>query len=135
MALIAWSDSYSVKVKQMDEQHRKLVDMINQLHDAMKVGKGKEVVSDVLNSLITYTKTHFGAEERLMATYSYPGYEEQKSAHAALVKRVEEIAQQFKTGNAPLNQEIMAFLKDWLIKHIQGSDQKYGAFFNSKGIL
>ena len=63
MALIAWNDSYSVKVKQMDEQHKKLVEMINQLHDAMKVGQGKQVVGDVLNALVSYTKTHFASEE------------------------------------------------------------------------
>ncbi len=135
MALITWDDSYSVKVKQMDEQHKKLIDLINQLHDAMKIGKGKDVAGEVMNSLINYTNIHFGAEERLMAMHNYPGYEEQKSAHAALIKRVEEMAHQFKTGKAPLTQDIMAFLKDWLIKHIQDTDQKYGAFFTHKGVI
>lgn len=134
MALITWNDSYSVKVKQMDEQHRKLVEMINQLHDAMKVGQGKQVVGDVLNALVSYTKTHFASEESLMKTYGYPGYEDQKKAHANLVGQVGDIQKKFLDGNAPLSQDVMAFLKDWLIKHIQGSDQKYGLYFNSKGV-
>lgn len=134
MALIAWNDSYSVKVKQMDEQHKKLVEMINQLHEAMKVGQGKQAVGDVLNALVSYTKTHFANEESLMKTHGYPGYEDQKKAHTNLVGQVGDIQKKFLAGNAPLSQDVMVFLKDWLIKHIQGTDQKYGLFFNSKGI-
>jgi len=134
MALITWNDSYSVKVKQMDEQHRKLVEMINQLHDAMKVGQGKQVVGDVLNALVSYTKTHFASEESLMKTYGYPGYEDQKKAHDNLVGQVGDIQKKFQDGNAPLSQDVMTFLKEWLVKHIQGADQKYGLYLNSKGV-
>ncbi len=134
MALIDWSEAYSVKVKQMDDQHRKLVEMINQLHDAMKVGKGNQVVEDVLKSLIAYTKTHFAAEESLMKMHNYPGYEEQKKAHNSLVLQINDIQKKFHEGNAPLSQNVMTFLKDWLIKHIQGTDKNYGAFFNKAGV-
>jgi hemerythrin len=134
MALITWNDSYSVKVKQMDDQHRKLVDIINHLHDAMKAGKGKEAVDKVLTDLIAYTKTHFTSEETLMKLHAYPGYDDQKKAHTALVTQVTDIQKKFEAGSAPLSQDVMTFLKDWLIKHIQGADQKYGPYFNQKGV-
>lgn len=133
MALMAWNDSYSVKVKEMDDQHRKLLDMINELHDAMKVGKGKEVIGKVLTSLTDYTRRHFTSEESLMKLHGYPGYEEQKKAHNQLVIQVVEIQNKYNEGLVQ-SQQIISFLKDWLINHIQGMDQKYGSHLNAKGV-
>jgi hemerythrin len=133
MALIVWNDSYSVKVKEMDDQHKKLIDMINQLHDAMKVGKGKEVIGNVLTALTDYTRKHFTLEENLMKIHGYPGYADQKKAHDSMVTQVMDIQRKFSEGNV-LSQQVMTFLKEWLIHHIQGMDQKYGSYFNGKGV-
>jgi hemerythrin len=134
MALLSWSDSYSVKVKQFDEQHKKLIDMINQLHDAMKSGKGSETMGPVLKALATYTQTHFAAEEQLMKHYGYPDYESHKKEHNQLVMQVVDIQKQLLAGKAPITQTVMNFLRDWLVKHIQGVDKNYGLFFNGKGV-
>ncbi|MRR34747.1 bacteriohemerythrin [bacterium] len=134
MALITWSDSLSVKVKQFDDQHKKLVDMANQLFDAMKTGKGSQVMGDILKQLISYTQTHFAAEERLMKQYGYPDFEAHKKEHNALVMQVVDLQKQFQEGKAVLTQNVMTFLRDWLTKHIQGDDKKYGIFFNGKGV-
>lgn len=133
MALITWNDSYSVKVKEMDDQHKKLIDMINQLHDAMKVGQGKEVIGKVLTGLMDYTRRHFTSEENLMKIHGYSGYEDQKKAHSAMVNQVEDIRKKYTEGGVQ-SQQVIAFLKDWLIHHIQGMDQKYGAHLNGKGV-
>jgi hemerythrin len=135
MALITWNDNYSVQVKQFDDQHKKLVGMVNDLHDAMKVGKGKEVVEKVLAGLILYTKSHFADEEKLMKLHNYPGYEEQKKEHNLLAIKVLDLQSNLREGKAVLSQPVMTFLKDWLQNHIQGDDKKYGPFFNSKGIV
>lgn len=134
MALITWSDSLSVKVKQFDDQHKKLVDMANQLFDAMKTGKGSQVMGDILKQLISYTQTHFAAEERLMKQYGYPDFEAHKKEHNALVMQVADLQKQLQEGKAVLTQNVMTFLRDWLTKHIQGDDRKYGIFFNGKGV-
>jgi hemerythrin len=133
MALLAWNDSYSVKVKEIDDQHRKLIDMINELHDAMKVGKGKEVIGKVLTALTDYTRRHFSAEENLMKLHGYPAYEEHKKSHNQLVVQVADIQKKYSDGGV-LSQEVLAFLKDWLINHIKGMDQKYGPHLNAKGL-
>ena len=135
MALITWSDSLSVKVKQFDDQHKKLVDMVNQLFDAMKTGKGNQVMGDILKQLIAYTQTHFAAEERLLKQYAYPDFEAHKKEHNALVVQVLDLQKQFQEGKAVLTQNVMTFLRDWLSKHIQGDDRKYGVFFNGKGVM
>jgi hemerythrin len=133
MALITWNDSYSVNVKEMDDQHRKLIDIINQLHDAMKVGQGKDVIGKVLSGLTDYTRRHFTSEENLMKAHGYPGYEEQKKSHNQLVIQILDIQKKFEAGTL-LSQEVLTFLKNWLINHIQGMDQKYGPHLNGKGV-
>lgn len=70
MSLITWSDSYSVKNMQMDDQHRKLVDLINDLHGAMKLGQGRQKLGTILDALVDYTRTHFRSEELLMKSSS-----------------------------------------------------------------
>ncbi|MBT0665913.1 bacteriohemerythrin [Geobacter pelophilus] len=131
--LINWSNSYSVKVSKMDSEHQRLIDMINNLYIAMREGRGKDAIGSILDELIEYTKTHFAHEEKLMKESGYPGYEDQKRAHESLINKVVEIHARFKAGNA-LSQEIMTFLKDWLINHIQGMDKRYGPHMNQKGI-
>jgi len=135
MALITWSDTLSVKVKQFDDQHKKLVDMVNQLFDAMKTGKGNQVMGDILKQLIAYTQTHFAAEERLLKQYAYPDFEAHKKEHNALVMQVLDLQKQFQEGKPVLTQNIMTFLRDWLSRHIQGDDKKYGIFLNGKGVM
>ena len=83
MALLSWNDTYSVKIRKFDDQHKKLIDLINQLHDSMLVGKGKDVMGEVMNSLVDYTKTHFTAEETLMRLHNYPDYESQSASRAS----------------------------------------------------
>lgn len=134
MSLMAWNDSLSIKVKQVDDQHKKLVDMVNELHDAMKEGKGNEVLGKILTGLINYTATHFATEEKLMAQYGYPESPGHKSEHEKLVKQVVELQNNFKAGKAILTLDVMMFLKGWLVKHIQGDDRKFGAYLNTKGV-
>ncbi|MBI5454185.1 MAG: hemerythrin family protein [Deltaproteobacteria bacterium] len=133
MALFTWSEEYSVNVASFNGHHRKLMELINELHDSMKRGKGPEAVGVVLKSLIEYTKVHFSAEQYLMITHGYPGYEAHKAEHDALVRKVEELADKHGRGIA-VTVEVFQFLKDWLTKHIKETDGKYSSFFTSKGI-
>lgn len=134
MALIVWNDKLSVQVRQFDDEHKQLIEMVNKLHDAMKEGKGKQVVGDVLEGLINYTKKHFAAEELVMKANSYPDYEKHKKEHNQLTMTVLDLQKGYAAGNAPLSQSVMGFLKDWLTSHIQGVDKGYGPFLNGKGV-
>lgn len=135
MALLEWTAKYSVNIKEMDEQHKKLFDMINELHDAMKGGRGKEVLGGIFTGLIQYVGTHFAAEERLMSAHAYAGYIAQKAEHDKLTKKALELQKNFQEDAPVVTMEVMNFLKDWLQTHILGSDKKYGPFLNSKGIV
>jgi len=135
MPFMTWTDKLSVGVKVFDDDHKKLIGTLNQLNDGMKAGHGKEVLEKVLAELVDYTKFHFAREEETFAKTGYPEAATQKKQHAELVKRVLEMQARFKKGELTLSLEVMDFLKDWLINHIQGTDKKYGPFLNAKGIL
>lgn len=135
MAFIDWSNSLSVDIKELDDQHKKLIELINQLNDAMKVGKGKDVIGKVLGSLIAYTKSHFATEERLMQTHSYPSYIIHKKAHDDLTKQALDLQKKFEAGNIAITVEVMGFLKDWLSKHIMSTDKQYSPFLKGKGVI
>jgi hemerythrin-like metal-binding protein len=131
--LISWSSSYSVGVSKMDQEHKRLIDIINRLYSSMREGRGKDGIGMVLDELIDYTKTHFAHEEQLMLDARFEGYDDQKRAHEGLISQVLEVQNKFRTGTA-LSQEVMSFLKNWLVNHIQGQDKKYGPAMNKKGI-
>ena len=134
MPLIQWSDALSVNVKEIDLQHQKLVGMINDLNDAMREGKGKEVLGKTINELVSYAAAHFRLEEKYFDQYSYPETAAHKMEHTAFVQKVTEFKSGFDKGTLGLSMQVMGFLSDWLQKHIKGNDKKYSAFFNSKGL-
>lgn len=134
MPLITWNNSYSVSIKEIDEQHQKLVELINLLHDHMKGGKGKEAVGKILKELAEYTVYHFSTEEKLFAKFSYPDSRPHIREHQDLVERVTKLIAEFDKGSGILPMDLMDFLKDWLLNHIAKSDKKYSTFFNAKGI-
>jgi len=135
MPLFNWSDKYSVGVHMFDNQHKRLVELINDLHDAMRAAKGREVLGDILKGLLDYTRMHFADEERQMTTFSYPDYAAHRVEHEKLVARVVELKAKHDSGDNTITIEVMNFLKDWLINHILVTDKKYGQFFKDKGIV
>ena len=129
MSLMQWNDRLSVGVEMIDTDHKRLVEMVNELHDGFRAGKGKDALGKVLDGLINYTATHFGHEEAEMKKFKYPGTVDHMKEHAALVKQVLEVQAKYRAGSgAVLTMEVMAFLRDWLLKHIQGTDKALGAF-------
>ena len=134
MALITWSDKLSVKIQSIDDQHKKLVDLLNKLNDAMAKGAAKEILKPVLDELISYTKTHFAFEEKLFAQHGYPKTEDHKKEHLALTTKALELQQGLSAGKITITLDTMIFLTDWLSKHIQGTDMQYSGFFIEKGV-
>ena len=109
MSLMAWEDSYSVQIPIIDEQHKKLFTLINQLHDAMSKGKGNDVMGRVISELVSYTKTHFGMEEKLMQSKNYPDLKAHQAQHRKFVEKVEEFQKEFAQGKITVSNEVMLF--------------------------
>jgi hemerythrin len=134
MGLIKWDDSLSVNVAKIDQQHQKLILMINDLHGAMKLGKGKDVLGEIVNGLISYTTIHFKTEEDYFIHFGYPQTDSHKKEHIVFVQKVAEFKDGFEKGKLSLSIEVLNFLSDWLQNHIKGTDKKYSQFFNEKGL-
>ncbi|MBU4394917.1 MAG: bacteriohemerythrin, partial [Proteobacteria bacterium] len=132
--LMPWSSNLSVNIKLIDDQHKKLVGIINELHKAMKLKKSNNAMGAILDRLADYTVTHFATEEKLFAKYGYPEEKAHVELHRKLVAQVVDIQQKFKSGDAMISMELMSFLKDWLVKHIQGTDKKYSTFLRGHGV-
>jgi hemerythrin-like metal-binding protein len=132
--LFQWNNDYSVKVTAMDNQHKKLFELVNELHSAMSKGHGKDITGDVLRRLIDYTVEHFTAEEKLMAKYEYPALAVHRVEHQALTDKVLAFKKEFEAGTGNVTLELMTFLQQWLKNHIQTVDQRYGDFLNTHGV-
>lgn len=135
MPLFEWSEKYSVNIKVCDEQHKCLIELLNNLHAAMKQGKGKEVIGGVLNELAGYTVYHFKTEEDLFIKHGYSEYAGHKNEHDILTAQVVGIKGKYEKDQSIVTIELMQFLKNWLNDHILGSDKKYGQFLNGKGVV
>lgn len=134
MSLMEWNQKFSVNVKEIDEQHKKWIGILNELHDSMRAGKGSATVGKVLDELVDYTKVHFTTEERLMQANAYPHFAGHKRIHENMVREVEQLREKYRSGSSVLTIEVMQFLKNWLSEHITGTDQSYSPYLNSKGI-
>jgi hemerythrin len=134
MSFQEWNASFNIHIKQSDEQHLQLVCMINELHDAMKAGKGNAILGKTLEGLIRYTSIHFADEELLMSHHCYPEVDLHKAEHEKLLNQVLELQQRFISGQTIFTLDVMMFLMNWLMDHIQIVDKKYGVYLNSRGI-
>jgi len=130
-----WTDNLSVQVQEIDNQHQKLISLINDLHDAMLARRGKEVLGGILDQLAAYTVYHFNTEEKYMQDFSYPGYLLHKKEHDSFVGKVDALMEDYKAGKVGISMELMAFLRDWVQNHIQGTDKKYSETFNKNGLI
>jgi len=132
--LMPWSDKLELGIASIDEQHRELVKMVNELHRAMKLKRGAREAGYVLEQLADYTVYHFGHEEKLFEIHQYPDRMNHKVIHDELVSKVVEFKTQFDKGKAGLSMDLMVFLTDWLKNHIMKTDKAYVPFFREKGV-
>jgi len=134
MTPVQWADSLSVKVSIMDNDHRVLIDLINQLATAEEIGN-RHIVESVLDELLNYAIDHFNREERHLQKSGYPLTElcAHQLLHASFTNTIQEIRWQYQCGfRSRINRGILLFLRDWLNKHILIEDMKYAALVRTE---
>jgi hemerythrin len=135
MPIVVWTPRYSVRVRELDEQHKQIFTLINDFHDSLKKGEGKKTTSPILQRMIDYAAVHFSTEEKYMVRYDYPDFSRHKKDHEYFVMKVMEFQRDFEGGRLSVPLEVMDFLMGWLLEHIQHTDAKYGPFFNERGLV
>jgi len=135
MPLIVWTDRMSVGVKLLDNDHKKLVLLANELHDGVLRGQARPALESIFEELSTFTRQHFYHEERLFAETSFPGAVAHRQEHDQLLEQLSEMQLRF-TNSADMasDMEVMKRLRTWLFKHIQGADQEFVEHLKSKGV-
>jgi methyl-accepting chemotaxis protein len=121
--IIQWSDNLNTGIPLVDKQHRRLVDLINQLFQCMKDGGDRMLLGSVVDELVDYTVTHFRSEEELMKKHHYPDFAAHKRVHDDFVAKVGDFADKLKAGARLAPADIYKFLKEWLISHIEKQDR------------
>lgn len=134
MSFFVWTESMSVGVEEFNNHHKKLIELINKLFDAMSEGQGKAVIGDILQELLKYTEYHFSAEEAKMKELGYPAYPGHQAEHQKFVEEATRLYRKYQGGDLFLSVDTLNFLKDWLNKHILQTDMAYKPFFTNKGI-
>lgn len=133
MPMLEWNDGLSIHVAEIDAQHQELVDMVNTLHDSMVDGADERILFDIVERMLRYTNVHFGTEETYMAQYAYPETAAHKAEHADFMTKAAQVAADQRAAKQGLSMEVLNFLGDWLVTHINGSDKRLGEFLVSKG--
>ena len=134
MALIEWNDSLKVNIGVIDGQHRELVHLTNDLNEAMKEGKAKSALGEIVAALVRYTATHFSTEEQYFDRFAYPERTAHKKEHAEFVTKVSGFQKGFEAGRIALSIEVVNFLAQWLKGHIAGTDKAYAPFLIEHGL-
>ncbi|HOY63739.1 MAG TPA: bacteriohemerythrin [bacterium] len=134
MSVFEWRDEFSVNVALMDEQHKKLISLIELMDLETKSGKDTGIVAEIMDEVIEYVKTHFAAEEKLMADNKYQDLDNHRKIHIELSLKAVEFRKNYKENTPSTNFRFSQFLIEWLMGHIMGVDKKYGKFPNEKGL-
>jgi len=132
MAIVCWDGSLIVGVDIVDAQHKYLFEIINNMQAKLVRGEYALALSHGLDSMRTYARFHFEAEERLLEQHEYPGLAAHKEAHRQFQDEVQSLARQEPTQQ--LAERALGYLLVWLVAHIQTEDGRYGPYLAERGV-
>jgi len=137
-SFVVWDDKFSIGVETVDDQHKGLFAMTNDLYEACMGAQAAEYFKEVLQKAVSYIAMHFGTEEKIMQETKDPNYEEHRKEHDLFVREVMQEASRFNEGDTSAAEAFMNFLRGWVLNHVTVTDIKIGqhiAQLKSKGLL
>jgi hemerythrin len=131
---LIWNDQLSVGISAIDDQHRELIERINDLTSIILKGENKEKILEFINFLDNYVTNHFANEEALMLKADYPDIVSHIREHATFITRLDTFKKHFEAnGHSPeLSFDTQKWLYGWLISHISKKDKAAGLFITSR---
>lgn len=131
---VLWNEKYNTGIKEIDDQHKKLVKILNDLYESFVDRTTIERLKEVVKEMTAYTEYHFGVEEKYFNEFNYTGANEHIAEHQIFVKKVKTFQKDMEQGKISVTFQLMNFLRSWLIEHINGTDRKYISLFKEKGL-
>lgn len=137
MGTMKWSEDYVLNIPSLDNEHKLLVSLINDMALALLYHGDlrKKAVNDSLQRLSRYIRAHFESEERFLMFNNYPDFNAHKEQHELLLDELGAFERKFKAGDQPFNSRMLLFLKDWLVRHIILHDCKFAVYYNDKELI
>jgi hemerythrin-like metal-binding protein len=133
MPFIQWEESFETGIKQFDDHHQQLVDLLNTTYDNIICQAPYERLGNILDELVDYTIFHFGSEEAWLIANSYPKFYEHKREHESFFQKVQVLQDGYHDGKISISIDMLTLLRNWLKDHILVSDAEYGRFRSEKG--
>ncbi|HLP16074.1 MAG TPA: bacteriohemerythrin [Bacteroidota bacterium] len=135
MAHLIWNESYSVGCREIDLQHKGLLDLVNKIYDLDPNVVSKAEIFATLNALVKYAQTHFATEERILRAHHYPHFDEHHKEHEAFIMDVFRFAERLEKKDPNIHRKIVDYIRNWYTVHILGMDRGYKEFLASKGVV
>ena len=132
---LEWIDKYSVNIPEIDIQHKKLFEMINNFHQSTVAGNSTKPIATLIAEMKKYALTHFATEERIMEEKGFPRLKNHKQRHKDFADKVQNLEEKLKEGKLILPSEIVKFLNEWIVNHIQFEDKSYSNYFELNKLL
>jgi hemerythrin len=135
MPFIVWTSEMSVDVKMLDNDHKRLAILINDLHAGLMAGRDSKDLERIFDELVAYSRVHFAHEERILAEADYSGAEAHKQEHEQKIKLLLALQARFQIAKESADYlEILDQLKEWLFKHMEHSDKEFVAHLKATGV-
>jgi hemerythrin len=134
MELITWNDNFSVNVEEIDNQHKEIIRIINELYVSIVEGKSKNTMDTIFKDLTEYATTHFKTEEEHFENFNYPESSFHKQQHEDIAKKIEEFKKRNEEGRKILESEILRFQMSWFINHVILIDKRFTECFKENGL-
>jgi hemerythrin len=137
MDTIAWTEDYSVNIPAIDNEHRLLLGLLNDVERLVSQDKAIQVPLAVaaLERLARAVQRHFESEERFLLFNNYPEFDVHHAEHVQLMERMERFRQRFGVEGKPFNERMLLFLRDWFARHIILYDSRIGTYYRGKEII
>jgi hemerythrin-like metal-binding protein len=134
MQLITWKEQFKIGVREIDEQHRHLLDIINQIIASIEKKNEWQTTSSIIDSLINYAYNHFATEERYMLENKYPELVWHVGLHLEFIRKVFAMSEEVTLKGVELQREMLSYVTSWYTNHVLGVDRKYMQYLAKKGI-
>jgi len=132
--LISWDEKFELNIKEIDQQHKKFIDMINVFYDACICKVPDDVLEQTIADMRDYAFVHFKNEEKYFEKFGYKEAPSHIAEHYFFMENIEKIQEEYCLNNSVLPPKVLTFLQEWFTNHIMNSDKKYVASFVENGI-